>query len=194
MQARARAAGHAMHPVLMVFPLGLLSTSVVFDVIYFVTDDARYASAAFLMIAAGIIGGLVAGAAGFLDWLKIPRGTRAKRIGAIHGIGNEVMLAMFAVSWLIRLSRDGDHAPNAIAFLVSLAAIGLAGVTGWLGSELVERLGVAVHPGAHVDAPSSLRTKVIDLRQSDLLGATDVPPRPAGAVVDGGLPKATRPH
>ena len=111
MQARARAAGHAMHPVLMVFPLGLLSTSVVFDVIYFVTDDGRYASAAFLMIAAGILGGLVAGAAGFLDWLKIPRGTRAKRIGAIHGIGNEVMLGIFAVSWLIRLSRDGDHAP-----------------------------------------------------------------------------------
>jgi uncharacterized membrane protein len=183
-----------MHPVLMVFPLGLLSTSVVFDLIYFVTDDGRYASAAFLMIAAGILGGLVAGVAGFLDWLKIPRGTRAKRIGAIHGIGNEVMLGIFAVSWLIRLSRDGDHAPNAIAFLLSLAAIGLAGVTGWLGSELVERLGVAVHPGAHVDAPSSLRTKVIDLRQSDLLGATDVPPRPAGAVVDGGLPKATRPH
>jgi uncharacterized membrane protein len=75
MDARAKAAGHAMHPVLMVFPLGLLSTSVIFDVLYFVTDDERYASASFFMIAAGVISGLIAGAAGFLDWTKIPKGT-----------------------------------------------------------------------------------------------------------------------
>ena len=192
-KARAEVAGHAMHPVLMVFPLGLLSTSVIFDVIYFVTDDSRYAYASFLTIAAGILGGLVAGAAGFLDWTKIPKGTRAKRLGALHGIGNEVMLAVFAISWLIRYTRDGNHEPNAVAFALSLGAIGLAGVTGWMGSELVERLGVAVHPGAHADAPSSLRTKVIDLRESDLVAATDTAPPPAGSLIGNELPQETRP-
>jgi len=29
-------------------------------------------------------------------------------------------------------------------------------VTGWLGGELVDRLGVGVDPGANLDAPSSL--------------------------------------
>jgi hypothetical protein len=29
-------------------------------------------------------------------------------------------------------------------------------VTGWLGGELVDRLGVGVDDGAHLDAPSSL--------------------------------------
>ena len=29
-------------------------------------------------------------------------------------------------------------------------------MTGWLGGELVDRLGVGVDPGAHLDAPSSL--------------------------------------
>ena len=192
-KARAEVAGHAMHPVLMVFPLGLLSTSVIFDVIYFVTDDGRYAYASFLAIAGGILGGLVAGAAGFLDWTKIPKGTRAKRLGAMHGIGNEIVLVVFAISWVIRYTRDGDHEPNAIAFLLSLAAVGLAGVTGWMGSELVERLGVAVHPGAHVDAPNSMRAKVIDLRESDLVGATDVAPPPAGSLIGNELPQETRP-
>jgi uncharacterized membrane protein len=180
MDSRAKVAGHAMHPVLMVFPLGLLSTSVVFDVLYFVTDDDRYATASFFMIAAGVISGLVAGAAGFVDWLKIPKGTRAKRLGLVHGLGNEVVLLIFAVSWLLRRAEDGAHEPNALAFILSLAAVGLAGVTGWMGSELVERLGVAVHPGAHVDAPSSLRAKTIDLRADPYSGATDAPPPKAG--------------
>ena len=180
MDSRAKVAGHAMHPVLMVFPLGLLSTSVIFDVLYFVTDDERYATASFFMIAAGVISGLIAGAAGFLDWTKIPKGTRAKRLGMVHGLGNEVVLVLFAVSWLVRRAEDGAHEPNAIAFILSVAGIGLAGVTGWMGSELVERLGVAVHPGAHVDAPSSLRAKTIDLREHPLAPTTDTPPPKAG--------------
>jgi hypothetical protein len=35
-------------------------------------------------------------------------------------------------------------------------AILLGAVTGWLGGELVDRLGVGVDDGAHLDAPSSL--------------------------------------
>ena len=37
--------------------------------------------------------------------------------------------------------------------------IGLALVTGWLGGERVDRLAVGVDEGAHLDAPSSLRTR-----------------------------------
>jgi len=181
MQARARAAGHAMHPVLMVFPLGLLSTAVIFDVLFFVTDDQRYATAAFFAIAAGVVGGVVASAAGILDWTKIPKGTRARRLGLLHGVGNEIVLVLFVVSWLVRRAEEGAHEPGVVAFLLALAAIALAGVTGWMGSELVERLGIGVHPGAHADAPSSLRTDVIDLRTSPLAAATDSPPPKAGA-------------
>ena len=176
MEPRVRAAGHAVHPVLMVFPLGLLSTSVIFDVLYFVTDDARYGTAAFFAIAAGVIGGLVAGAVGFADWMKIPKGTRAKRVGLVHGLGNEVVLLLFALSWLVRWTQEGDHAPTPAAFVLSLAGAALSGATGWMGSEMVERLGVAVHPGAHLDAPNSLRARVIDLRQSPYAAATDHPP------------------
>ena len=40
------------------------------------------------MIVAGIIGGLAAAPFGLIDWLAIPKRTRAKRIGLLHGLGN----------------------------------------------------------------------------------------------------------
>jgi len=43
-----------------------------------------------------------------------------------------------------------------VAFILSMLGVGLALFTGWLGGELVERLGVAVHEGAHLDAPNTL--------------------------------------
>jgi len=38
-------------------------------------------------------------------------------------------------------------------------ALGLVVVSGWLGAELVERLGVGVHDDANLNAPSSLRRR-----------------------------------
>jgi hypothetical protein len=38
----------------------------------------------------------------------------------------------------------------------SYVGAGLALVTGWLGGELVDRLGIGVDDGANPDAPSSL--------------------------------------
>ena len=77
MESRAKLAGHAIHPMLIVFPLGLLGMAVVFDILYMATGNASLATASFLNITAGIIAGLVAAVFGFWDWLFIPGGTRA---------------------------------------------------------------------------------------------------------------------
>jgi uncharacterized membrane protein len=106
------------------------------------------------MIAAGIIGGLLAAVFGFVDWLAIPSGTRAKTIGLLHGGGNVVVTLLFIISWLVR--RPAPENPGAAAFALSFVAVLLALVTGWLGGELVNRLGVGVDTGAHLNAPSSL--------------------------------------
>src|SRR5215217_8467966 len=102
MESRAKLAGHAIHPMLITLPLGLLGTAVVFDIIRAFTDDADFAVASFYMLAAGIIGGLLAALFGLIDWLAIPAGTRAKRVGLWHGAGNVVVVVLFAVSWLLR--------------------------------------------------------------------------------------------
>lgn len=91
---------------------------------------------------------------GAADWVKIPRGTRAKRVGFVHGFGNVVVVALFTLSWLLR--GDSSTQPTATAYLLSFAGGGLSAITGWLGGELVNRLGVGIDDGAHLDAPSSL--------------------------------------
>lgn len=155
MQSRATAMGHAVHPILIVFPLGLLATSVIFDILYLITDRVGFQVSAAYTIAAGVIGGLIAAPFGLIDWRAIPAGTRAKRVGAIHGSINFVVLLLFAASWLIRLSAT-NWEPNVAALICSFVGIVLAGAAGWLGGELVEQLGVSVRPGAQVNAPSSL--------------------------------------
>ena len=157
MESRVKLAGHPLHQMLIVFPLGLLATAVVFDVIYLVTDDPTWTQAAYYMIGAGVIVGLMAAVPGTLDWLAIPRGTRAKRIGLIHGVGNVIVVGLFAVSWFLR--QNDPALPPTGAVVAGLLGAGIAVVTGWLGGELVDRLGVGVDDGAHLDAPSSLTSQ-----------------------------------
>ena len=157
MESRAKLLGHPIHQMLIVFPLGLLAMGVIFDLLAIGFSRGYWSEIAYWMIAAGVITGLVAAPFGFIDWLAIPQRTRAKRIGALHGIGNVVVVVMFAVSWLLR--GNAPQTPGALALVLSFAAGGLALVTGWLGGELVDRLSVGVDEGAHVNAPSSLRTR-----------------------------------
>lgn len=157
MESRAKLLGHSVHQMLIVFPLGLLATAVIFDVVYLITGRLAWTEASYHMIPAGIIGGLIAAVFGLLDWLKVPAGTRAYRIGAWHGGGNVVVVLLFAISWWLR--RSAPATPAAGALLFSFLGVLLALATGWLGGELVDRLGVGVDDGAHLDAPSSLSSR-----------------------------------
>jgi len=143
--------------MLVVFPLGLLATAVAFDVITKFTSDPRWTDMAFYLIGAGIVMGLAAALFGLIDYTAIPSETRAKRIATFHGVGNVIVVALFAASWYVR--RDDPAHPARVAYWYSSIAICLALVTGWLGGELVDRLGVGVDDGANLNAPSSLGTR-----------------------------------
>ncbi|HEY3161731.1 MAG TPA: DUF2231 domain-containing protein [Vicinamibacterales bacterium] len=157
MESRAKLFGHPIHQMLIVFPLGLLAMALIFDIIHLVGGNGYWSEIAYWMIAAGVISGLVAAPFGLIDWLAIPAGTRAKRIGALHGSGNLVVVVLYAGSWLMR--RGAPQDPMTTAYVMSFAGGMIALVTGWLGGELVDRLAVGVDPGAHVDAPSSLSSR-----------------------------------
>ncbi|HEX8924228.1 MAG TPA: DUF2231 domain-containing protein [Terriglobales bacterium] len=157
MQSRARLFGHPIHQMLIVFPLGLLATAVAFDIVGLVQADNSWFRISFWMIAAGIIGGLLSAPFGLIDWLAIPSGTRAKTVGLWHGGGNLIVVLLFIVSWFLR--RPAPQQPGTLAFVLSFVAVAMALVTGWLGGELVDRLGVGVDPNANVNAPSSLNAE-----------------------------------
>ena len=154
MESKAKLFGHAIHPILIVYPLGLLSAAVIFDVIYLATGNTTWSTVSFWMIAAGIVGGLLAAVFGLIDYLNIPSGTRASRIGLLHGLTNVGVVILFIASWLLR--RDTPDVPPTVALALSFIGVAAALLGGWLGGELVERLGVGVTPNANLNAPSSL--------------------------------------
>jgi uncharacterized membrane protein len=162
-ESKAKLFGHPIHPMLIVLPLGLLSAAVVFDVIRLIGGEAAFSTVAFWNIAVGVVGGLGAAVFGAWDWWHIPRETRAKRIGLWHGGGNVVVVILFALSWILRLGQAA-YEPGALGYALSFGGLALAAVTGWLGGELVDRLGVGVDPGANLNAPSSLSGEPADAR------------------------------
>jgi uncharacterized membrane protein len=169
MESRAKFLGHPLHQQLIVFPLGLLATSVLFDIAGALVKNAELFRVSYYMIGAGVISGLIAAVPGMLDWLAIPTGTRAKAVGLLHAIGNVVVLTLFGLSWFIR--REAAPAdPGAGAIVLSFLAFALAGFTGWLGGELVDRLGVGVDNGAHLNSPSSLSNRPAS---EDVAGTTE---------------------
>jgi uncharacterized membrane protein len=156
METNTRVAGHSLHPMLVVFPLGLLGSSLIWDIAWLASGNLMWGMIAFWTIVAGIGFGLVAAVPGLLDWLKLPRGTRAKRVGRLHMILNVGVLALFGLSVGLRYAA-GYSDPRALEMLPGWLGLALSLLSGWLGGELVERMGVGVTRGAHLDAPSSFR-------------------------------------
>ena len=138
MQSRVQIFGHPVHLILIVFPLGLLATSFFFDLAWLAFGRSELAVVASWMIFAGVLGGLAAAVFGIVDWIAIPRGTRARRVGAWHGGSTLVVVLLFAFSWILR--RDAPGHPHALAILCSALGVLLTVISGWLGSELADRM------------------------------------------------------
>ena len=150
MKSRANLFGHSLHQILIAFPIGLLSTSAIFDVLWRWSGDPKWTPIAFYVIEVGLVGGALAAVFGLIDYLAIPPGTRARRVGAFHGIASALLLTLFLASWLVR--RGAIESPPPLALFFSFAGVALIGVAGWLGGELVTRFAVGVYEGAQLDA------------------------------------------
>lgn len=154
MESRAKILGHAIHPMLIVYPLGLLPISLIFDILYLVKKNPQFAIVAYWTLLAGIIGALAAAVFGLIDFLAIPKGTRARSVGTRHGLLNVTAVVLFAVSFYLRMNRP--ESPETVAIILSAVGVLIAATSAWLGGELPYRLGVGVDDGAHLNAPSSL--------------------------------------
>jgi uncharacterized membrane protein len=160
MESRVKLLGHPVHQMLIPLPLGLLVMAVIFDVIA-MTTEWDMTAVSFWNIVAGIATGLLAAVFGLLDWLAIPRNTRARRIGAAHGAGNVVLVLLFLGAAVIRRDEPGYALTNS-AFVLEILGLALGSMTAWLGGELVDRLGVGVDDGAHLNAPNSITNRAAD--------------------------------
>ncbi len=143
MKSRASIKSHPLHPMLIAFPIGLLVTSLAFDLIARWRDIPQLWSAGWYCIIAGLVGAAVAVIPGTIDLFSvIPPDSSARTRGYQHAITN-----IFAVVAFISDAayRGGPAAPPDNTSLI-LSAIGvmLLGLSGWLGSTLVYRNQIGV--------------------------------------------------
>jgi uncharacterized membrane protein len=155
-ESRLKILGHPVHPMLVMFPVALLSTAVIFDLVDVLGGPDFLGEVAYWNLTVGLAGGLLAAVAGSFDLLAIPTGTRAKRVALTHALANVAVILLFGAVWAVRLNADGRGAGGAL-IAIELVAVAVLGLSAWLGGELVDRLGVGVDRDAGLDASSSLR-------------------------------------
>lgn len=100
MYAKAKIAGHPIHPMLVAFPVTFYVTTLLgFFMFQYVNPDLFWYHLALFCNYAGITTALIAAIPGFIDWaFGIPRGVAAKKRGLIHMSLNLGALALFTIS------------------------------------------------------------------------------------------------
>jgi uncharacterized membrane protein len=144
MNTPASVRNHPIHPMLIVFPIGLWVFSLVCDVIYHAgSNNTFWKAVAFYTMAGGIAGALLAAIPGFIDYSSLTD-PRVKKIATTHMVVNIVVVALF----LFNLGFRYNAAPEGEVVAVALSVIGivLMSVSGWLGGSLVveHHVGVSV--------------------------------------------------
>lgn len=142
MASPASVAKHPIHPMLIVFPIGLWIFSLVSDLILLSGGSTVWDDVAFYTMAGGIVGALLAAIFGFIDWRSLTE-PRVKRIGTAHMILNLLAVAIFAMDlWLRTVLGSGATLP----IVLSVTGVVVLAISGWLGGSMVYVHGVAVEP------------------------------------------------
>ncbi|HWR49473.1 MAG TPA: DUF2231 domain-containing protein [Bryobacteraceae bacterium] len=143
MRSKVHISSHPVHPMLIPFPLAFLSGACVADVIAKSTSSSDWARIGSILSKAGIVGGLVAGAAGFADYLyTVPPASSAKKRATKHMLANVGALKLFTAATMAR--RKPSKPLPLWALLAETAGFALLGIGGWLGGTLVYRNQIGV--------------------------------------------------
>lgn len=138
----ASIAKHPIHPMLIVFPIGLWIFSFICDLFYLGTADTKWTTVALYTMIGGFIGALAAAIPGMIDLLSITN-QRTKKIGITHMSLNLIIVTLYAINIWLRFSQ-----PENLGFpmTLSLISVVMLSVSGWLGGEMVHVHGVGVGP------------------------------------------------
>ncbi len=146
MKTKASFAGEPIHPMFVHYPIALWTTSVITDLIFYFNRNSSLMLISKFLIAAGILGAILAAIRGLIDWTGITE-PAAKTIGTRHLILNVSALVLFGVSLYLRMKNYGAALVGfhlKIPFAVSFVGWLLMAISASLGGKLVyqHRMGV----------------------------------------------------
>ncbi len=134
---------HPLHAPLVHFPLALLGTSLVFDVVGIVRGEALWWAIGFWNVALGLTVSVATAVTGFVDSLRVVPDSPASPIVTRHMLSVLTSLSCYGAAMFVRggpgaatgLTRSATLALEAVGFVLLMLA-------GWLGGEMVYRHGV----------------------------------------------------
>jgi len=136
--------GHPVHPPLTDLVVGSWTSAWILDAF----GGKRVAPAADALVGVGIAAALPTAVTGLSDWAELREGPR--RVGVVHALGNSTALTLQVLSFLAR--RRGARARGVG---LSMAAMGIAGFSAWLGGHLSFGRGVGVNQTSFEDFPTA---------------------------------------
>jgi uncharacterized membrane protein len=175
MYSKARIAGHAIHPMLVGFPIALFTATIGLELAYIGTSDIFYFRAAMIANIAGVIAALAAVIPGAIDMFALPKESRARGVAKQHALFNLLTVGLFAVSafllysnWSGRTMVDGVYALDAtIPLAVDMVGFVSLVTAAMLGYALVQTHHVGIKP-AKVRAHIPSREPELDELLADL--------------------------
>jgi uncharacterized membrane protein len=134
--------GHPVHPVLVHFPIALLLSATIADLacVAGLTTNTQIAA---VMMAGGLVGGLLAMGAGMVDFAKLDEAVVPHAVRHITVVG----LAWLGYGIALYLRRDSLSANGVVgtpALVLSIVSALVLALGGWLGGRLVYTFGAGV--------------------------------------------------
>lgn len=158
----AQLMGHAIHPILVAFPIVLYAVATACFITYNVNAEAFWFRVGFYASFAGVISAVVAAIPGMTDYFgSIPDRDPAKKVGMTHAAFNVLALVLFAavVALLWNSVTPETLRLNAVNPMTPmwLSIVGLCSTlaAGYYGGALVQQHHVGIEPSVHTHSVTS---------------------------------------
>jgi uncharacterized membrane protein len=164
MKSRLQIAGHPIHAMVVAYPIALYTAALLCDVLYIMFEESFWFRMAFWAIVFGLVTHLAAAVTGLPDFVAVVRAGQAqkdaRRAAASHLVFG---LGLFVIQGLNLAVRNGGVVPATgsigLPLVANLIAVGIVGIQGWYGGELVYRHLIGVDVPEPGEGPPHARHK-----------------------------------
>jgi uncharacterized membrane protein/nitrite reductase/ring-hydroxylating ferredoxin subunit len=141
MRSKANIKGHPLHPILVSFPISLLTGALLLDLITISTHNNSFSDAAVYSLIGGLASAVIAAVPGAMDYFHtVPPESSAKKRATRHALLNISALIVFIFALLFKKGGVDLFIIAAVEF----AGVVLLGIAGWHGGTLVTRNQIGV--------------------------------------------------
>lgn len=142
--------GHPSHPPFTDATLGAYTVATVLVIMAWLgIAERKTSSASFLCVVIGLVFSLAAVATGFLDYVRIRRGTPLRRVVNFHWLTMATATVLFVVAALMLKDSFDTGTMTASRAIITIVAWLVLTLGGWMGGTLVFVYGmrVVMEPG-----------------------------------------------